>query len=526
MISIISLIDHFEPIFFENIDSVINQTFSDWELFIVLYNTNSSKDILHKLDIFSNPKIKILDFFHIHSYSQAILTTLSHCKFDYVSIFNLFDNWSPHKLSLQSSFLIKNKNIDILGTRSTFEKEISNIPIGELHKFNLFKINPFINSTIIIKKILLQHIEDSYPTFELSNLWLTLQIFDYNLVNLPDITVKHSYNILKKYNDCYHNEQFLKCIEKYKNQYMRIRFFSDFVKNDKDIKNNYENLCESHKIDYYGPTKKIYFTNSETYTHAILLNCPIINNLHVEKQNVIGLAFEPPFVSCLHLFHNNFIDYALKNIGKYFIGSTNNIPIKLGDKFIFKNIPSPPFFEHHSFIWHNPRPQYSLDSKNKIISIMVSEKNSFEGHQYRQLLVQHILKYNLPIDIWGRGSKIYKKQNYHNDSRIKGEFNSSHELFKDYKFSICIENCSINEYFSEKIIDCLIHNTVPIYWGCKNIENYFPNQTIPLTKNLSTDLSLLHNICKNPNKYLKNIDIESVHDKVNLIKHVESLFQN
>lgn len=45
-------------------------------------------------------------------------------------------------------------------------------------------------------------------------------------------------------------------------------------------------------------------------------------------------------------------------------------------------------------------------------------------------------------------------------------------LFKS-KFSIIIENSQEKNYFSEKLIDCLLTKTVPIYWGCPNIEKYF-----------------------------------------------------
>ena len=87
------------------------------------------------------------------------------------------------------------------------------------------------------------------------------------------------------------------------------------------------------------------------------------------------------------------------------------------------------------------------------------------GHKYRHILVQNILKSNLPIDIYGNGCKYY---NNINDPRIKGEFNDT-TLFDNYKFHICIENFQTPHYFSEKIMDPLICNSIPIYLGCNNI---------------------------------------------------------
>jgi hypothetical protein len=36
-----------------------------------------------------------------------------------------------------------------------------------------------------------------------------------------------------------------------------------------------------------------------------------------------------------------------------------------------------------------------------------------------------------------------------------------------------IENTQHNGYFTEKIIDCFLQKTIPVYWGCSNIDNFF-----------------------------------------------------
>lgn len=42
-----------------------------------------------------------------------------------------------------------------------------------------------------------------------------------------------------------------------------------------------------------------------------------------------------------------------------------------------------------------------------------------------------------------------------------------------YRFSIAIENCKRDYFFTEKLIDCFATGTVPIYWGCPSIGNFF-----------------------------------------------------
>ncbi len=42
-----------------------------------------------------------------------------------------------------------------------------------------------------------------------------------------------------------------------------------------------------------------------------------------------------------------------------------------------------------------------------------------------------------------------------------------------YRYSVVIENVQERDYFSEKLIDAILCKTVPIYWGCPNIGDYF-----------------------------------------------------
>jgi len=46
-----------------------------------------------------------------------------------------------------------------------------------------------------------------------------------------------------------------------------------------------------------------------------------------------------------------------------------------------------------------------------------------------------------------------------------------------YEYSIAMENSQQLNYFSEKIIDCFLSWTMPIYWGCPNISEYFPEDS-------------------------------------------------
>lgn len=68
------------------------------------------------------------------------------------------------------------------------------------------------------------------------------------------------------------------------------------------------------------------------------------------------------------------------------------------------------------------------------------------------------------IDFYGWG-------NYEN---LKPHVGKKWQSLKDYKFSLTIENSSERYYISEKFYDCILSNTIPIYYGCKNIKEFWP----------------------------------------------------
>ena len=88
-------------------------------------------------------------------------------------------------------------------------------------------------------------------------------------------------------------------------------------------------------------------------------------------------------------------------------------------------------------------------------------------------------------------------------------------------FSLIIENTSERNYFTEKIIDAFQTYTVPIYWGCPNISDYFDengiicfddvNELMQLIGNLTVDdyYSILESVSHNYNESLKYKDILS-----------------
>ena len=51
-------------------------------------------------------------------------------------------------------------------------------------------------------------------------------------------------------------------------------------------------------------------------------------------------------------------------------------------------------------------------------------------------------------------------------------------------FGVAIENTSHNGYFTEKILDCFLLKTIPVYWGCSSITNFFKQDGIITFSNI------------------------------------------
>ena len=57
------------------------------------------------------------------------------------------------------------------------------------------------------------------------------------------------------------------------------------------------------------------------------------------------------------------------------------------------------------------------------------------------------------------------------------QVNDKWDALAPYQFSIAIENSSQENYWTEKIVDCFLAFTVPIYYGATNIGKYFPEDS-------------------------------------------------
>ncbi len=101
-----------------------------------------------------------------------------------------------------------------------------------------------------------------------------------------------------------------------------------------------------------------------------------------------------------------------------------------------------------------------VPEKKRLISVITSDKAFTQGHQDRIDFVEKLKKhYGDKIDVFGRGYNT---------------FEDKWEVLAPYKYHIAIENSSSRYYWTEKLSDCYLAHSFPIYYGCTNVDDYFP----------------------------------------------------
>lgn len=113
-----------------------------------------------------------------------------------------------------------------------------------------------------------------------------------------------------------------------------------------------------------------------------------------------------------------------------------------------------------------------IPNKTKNISVIDSGKGITNNHIKRKNIVLEISnRYPNDIDVWG---KITINKDNKRPFMSSLPYRQKETGLLPYKYNLSIENGSTDFYFSEKICDPLLCWSLPIYWGCKNIDKFLP----------------------------------------------------
>ena len=101
--------------------------------------------------------------------------------------------------------------------------------------------------------------------------------------------------------------------------------------------------------------------------------------------------------------------------------------------------------------------------KTKLISVISSNKAFTQGHIDRLRFVNRLKShFGDAIDVFGNG---------------QNRFADKWDVVAPYKYHIVIENSSQDYYWTEKLGDCFLAETFPLYYGCTNLGEYFPESS-------------------------------------------------
>ena len=201
------------------------------------------------------------------------------------------------------------------------------------------------------------------------------------------------------------------------------------------------------------------FTSGSDFDLLVVING---SNQHLDtpKDKTLGVMMEPSW-ACHFRQH---LEYRCRHI-------LHHIQ-PISPQYIYYPGLLPPHIDYKSGNDLNYYLKTSFKKKKKC-SIITSYNSQIASqhslYHKRVEFVKQILNTDLDIDIYGNS---WEESGIH-DQRIKGTLDNKKQGLEEYEFSIAIENCVEWDYFSEKLTDCFLTDTTPIYYGCPNINRFF-----------------------------------------------------
>jgi hypothetical protein len=219
--------------------------------------------------------------------------------------------------------------------------------------------------------------------------------------------------------------------------------------------------------------KGIEFVYDNSYDYLIIFGRPNSNTQIKDKSKTFCFTMEPLWSPNNTISLDEISDYILvhdkrgyKNLDCY---KENLVYMLYGGRGEIN-------FSQREYDWTYENLYNKKYNKTKSISFIV--RNAYESHYNysseifkiiyvdRVKIGERIIENKLPIDIYGNYWE--KKDN------VFGEVWNKMIALDGYKFSIACENTIQKNYISEKFWDCVLCETIPINFGCNNINDYLP----------------------------------------------------
>ncbi|WP_069789917.1 glycosyltransferase family 2 protein [Cyanobacterium sp. IPPAS B-1200] len=205
LISVIIPVYNGEKTIQETIKSVLQQTFTDFELIII--NDGSTDNTLEKIAQIEDDRVKVLSFAN-QGVSAARNLGIANSQGDYLAFLDTDDLWTEDKLELQLKALQENKEavlayswINNIDKNSKFLRSYSHILLNG-YVYEKLLISNFLGTAsnpLIRRKVFAEigNFEESFPYAEDWDLYLRIaKKYDFVCVPLPQILYRISSNSL------------------------------------------------------------------------------------------------------------------------------------------------------------------------------------------------------------------------------------------------------------------------------------------------------------------------------------------
>jgi len=313
-ISVIMSVYNEEKYLKDSIESILNQTFKDFEFLII--NDSSIDNSLNIIKSYKDPRIRVINNSKNIGLSKSLNIGLQHAQGQYMARMDADDISLPNRLEEQLKFLEINKDITLIGCQVELIDENNQI-IGykksrpkdfDIVKFWIITKNPFIHSTFFLKMEEIKKINGYNEKYKYSqDFEICSRLIEkkYKIVNMPSYLLKfrrHNKSITKTLHKRKAQLEYaLLILQKNINKYIKLN------KNDTRILINTINKQE---------TNIIYLIKSLIFYKKIFNSFIKKENLNNNQIEIIKKIYKEERNSMLGFFIKNKIPIIYKILKK------------------------------------------------------------------------------------------------------------------------------------------------------------------------------------------------------------------
>lgn len=196
------------------------------------------------------------------------------------------------------------------------------------------------------------------------------------------------------------------------------------------------------------------------------------------SQEELNLSTINIFIACEPNDYFGNHNYAISNYKQFDV-------ILTWSNRILNNVPNAMFSVYGESWWQDNEYEYESVDKEFKVSFLRGSLLKLIGHYHRFELYERRNEIQIPIEFW---ETIGDRGNFEKWRQDKVD------TFRPYQYSVCIENSSRENYFTEKITDCILNKTIPIYWGCSNVGDFYNSKGIIQVRNTDEIIEVINQL--------------------------------